>query len=193
MKTDFVSQNLTAGQLNAIVKNLGGEEAALRFLRGELVVQEREFPFHVTGELMIQIPALARPTLEELRKDYSFIRSIERDTSPTDAVTLNLATILRSNEERVKGEEYERRIAQKLDLILGFQQAVWLVKNQDKFPDFMAPLGKIYIDFSGIVVVVGNGHRGVPCLARDGRRWGLYWYWFGRGFGRYGRLAISSK
>ncbi len=34
----FASQNLTAGQLNAIVKKLGGEQDALRFLRGELVV-----------------------------------------------------------------------------------------------------------------------------------------------------------
>ena len=35
---DFASQNLTAGQLNAIVKKLGGEQDALRFLCGELVV-----------------------------------------------------------------------------------------------------------------------------------------------------------
>ena len=35
---DFASQNLTAGQLNAIVKKLGGEQDALRFLRGELLV-----------------------------------------------------------------------------------------------------------------------------------------------------------
>ncbi|MDE2021753.1 MAG: hypothetical protein KGI71_02415 [Patescibacteria group bacterium] len=35
---DFASQNLTAGQLNAIVKKLGGEEGALKFLRGELLV-----------------------------------------------------------------------------------------------------------------------------------------------------------
>ncbi len=35
---DFASQDLTAGQLNAIVKKLGGKDDALRFLRGELVV-----------------------------------------------------------------------------------------------------------------------------------------------------------
>jgi hypothetical protein len=40
MSTAFVSQNLTAGQLNAIVKMLGGEDGAMRFLRGELVVRE---------------------------------------------------------------------------------------------------------------------------------------------------------
>ena len=43
-KMDFASQNLTAGQLNAIVKNLGGEEGALKFLRGELVVQPVVLP-----------------------------------------------------------------------------------------------------------------------------------------------------
>lgn len=34
----FASENLTFGQMNAIVKKLGGKEGALRFLRGELLV-----------------------------------------------------------------------------------------------------------------------------------------------------------
>ncbi len=34
MSTEFASAGLTAGQLNAIVKKLGGHEAALNFLRG---------------------------------------------------------------------------------------------------------------------------------------------------------------
>ena len=42
MSMEFASANLTAGQLNAIVKKLGGEEGALRLLRGELVVSEPE-------------------------------------------------------------------------------------------------------------------------------------------------------
>ena len=36
----FASADLTAGQLNAIVKKLGGKEEALKFLRGELTVSE---------------------------------------------------------------------------------------------------------------------------------------------------------
>ncbi|MFZ2556178.1 MAG: hypothetical protein WAZ27_04580 [Minisyncoccia bacterium] len=53
---DFVSQNFTAGQLNAIVKKLGGEEAAMRFLRGELTVSAatttpREFSVWKTVKL----------------------------------------------------------------------------------------------------------------------------------------------
>ncbi len=38
-KMEFASQNFTAGQLNAIVKGLGGEEGAHEFLRGELTVK----------------------------------------------------------------------------------------------------------------------------------------------------------
>ena len=40
MSTEFASAKLTAGQLNAIIKKLGGHDRALRFLRGELSVSE---------------------------------------------------------------------------------------------------------------------------------------------------------
>ena len=40
MSTEFASANLTLGQLNAIVKKLGGHDMALRFLRDELSVSE---------------------------------------------------------------------------------------------------------------------------------------------------------
>ena len=40
MSNEFASKNLTVGQINAIVKKLGGYEAALKFLRGELAVSE---------------------------------------------------------------------------------------------------------------------------------------------------------
>ncbi|NCD00880.1 hypothetical protein EOL94_02220 [bacterium] len=39
-KKEFVASSLTMGQVNAIVKKLGGVEQALRFLRGELILQE---------------------------------------------------------------------------------------------------------------------------------------------------------
>jgi hypothetical protein len=40
VSTEFASAGLTAGQLNAIVKKLGGHDMALRFLRDELSVSE---------------------------------------------------------------------------------------------------------------------------------------------------------
>lgn len=38
--TEFASKDLTVGQLNAIVKKLGGHDAALKFLRGECSVSQ---------------------------------------------------------------------------------------------------------------------------------------------------------
>ena len=40
INNEFASADLTAGQLNAIVKKLGGHEKALAFLRGEITVAE---------------------------------------------------------------------------------------------------------------------------------------------------------
>lgn len=42
MKSEFASAGLTVGQLNAVVKKLGGHEGVLRFLRGEISVTEPE-------------------------------------------------------------------------------------------------------------------------------------------------------
>ncbi len=40
MSTEFASAGLTAGQLNAIVKKLGGHDCAIKFLQGTLSVSE---------------------------------------------------------------------------------------------------------------------------------------------------------
>jgi hypothetical protein len=40
MSTEFASADLTAGQLNAIVKKLGGYDGAIKFLQGKLSVSE---------------------------------------------------------------------------------------------------------------------------------------------------------
>jgi hypothetical protein len=150
--------------------------------------------FRQMEKIAIQIPALSRPTIEELQAQYSWIKSIERDNSPTEAVKLSLATVLRSDEtESISGVEYERRLIGKLDLILGYQQAKWLVEHQDGFPDFMALLGKIYIDFSGLIVVNVDGLRYFPYLSQSVKRWYLHWDWFSSDFNPNVRVAVSSK
>ena len=168
-----------------------GVEATF-FIRNGFRVQVDDL-FLDTGELSIPIPALPRLTIEEIQKKFSWVKSIERDTSPTEAVTLNFATILRPEENQVNGTEYERRITPKLDILLGLQQALWLVDHQDEFPAFMALLGKIYIDFSGLVVVRGDGNRGRFSLRQGGERWSVNWDWLGNDFDRHGRLALSGK
>lgn len=161
------------------------------FIRNGFRVQD-DF-FRETGELMIKIPALPRPTLAKLREKYFLIEQIERDTSPVEAITLRLGTVLRLNEKRVNDIEYENRIAPKLDICPGYQQGCWLVEHQDEFPELMALLGNAYIDFLGLRVVHADGHRGSPCLDEHGMRWGFGWHWDVSGLHRRGCIAISGK
>lgn len=158
---------------------------------------ERNLPTFLQIEtLSVSIPAFSRPTLKKLQKSFSWIKSIERDTSPTEAVMLNLATVFRPSENEISGKEYEVRISPKLNLILGYQQASWLVEHQNEFPELMKLIGKVYIDFPGLVVVEENGNRHVPGLGRENGRWCLYWRWFvyvSDRYSRYGRVAFSGK
>lgn len=157
--------------------------------------QEPEF-FRHTGELSIQIPALQRPTIEQINEAFPEMRfeQIERDTAPTKALTLALATVLPISETRaISGTEYEQRIAPRRNVILGYQQAVWLVEHQDEFPEFMALLGKIYINFSGLVVKRADDRHYIPCLNRFGKRWYIYWNWLDYDFDSEGRIASSGK
>ena len=108
--------------------------------------------------------------------------------------TLILGTVLREGETgSINGTEYERRLAPKQNVILGFQHRQWLLEHQTEFPELMALLGKVYIDFSGLVVVLGGGDRGVPCVSLDGRRWDGFWAWLDGDFRPDGRVAVSRK
>ena len=78
--------------------------------------------------------------------------------------------------------------------LLGYQQLAWLVEHQDKYPVFMDLLGKIYVDFSGLVVVIELGdRRSVPYGGRSGKRWGAGWGWLRGHFRQIGRLAVSGE
>jgi len=149
--------------------------------------------FRETGEVSIQLPALKRPTLKELQSKYDWIKSIERDTSTEEAVTLTFATVLTpSDGNSIDGREYEKRIALKHDALLGFQHMAWLIEHQDEFPEFKPFLGKIYIDFPGLVVVNRDGDRNLPYCSRDGSRWDDFWDWLGDDFNSSGRIAFGK-
>jgi hypothetical protein len=149
--------------------------------------------FRETGELSIQIPALKRPTLEYLQSKNDWIDHIERDTSTEEPVTLTLATVLAAGSaDSINRAEYEKRIAEHLNVLLGFQHYEWLLEHQTEHPQFMALLGKIYIDFSGIVVVHRGGGRSVPYCSQYGSRWCGRWDWLSDGFHAHGRLAVGK-
>lgn len=60
MSTEFASAGLTAGQLNAIVKKLGGHDRALMFLRDELTVSEPVKPKLLELLGIVSVPASAK-------------------------------------------------------------------------------------------------------------------------------------
>ncbi len=99
----FESQDLTAGQLNAIVKKLGGHDAAMKFLRGELVVSEPDrkwreqdgvIYFSVTSDGTTGEEWIARLEKKSFRVgDYakSVLRS--KDFKPTKGVTTEISVL----------------------------------------------------------------------------------------------------
>ena len=103
MSTEFASANLTLGQLNAIVKKLGGHDMALRFLRDELSVSEptrswREedgvIYFSVTSDGTTGDDWIKRP--EGNGFDVGgYVKSILRsaDFKPTSGVTTEVAVL----------------------------------------------------------------------------------------------------
>lgn len=169
------------------------------FIRNGFQMKTRNF-FRETGEFTLKIPALPRPTLNELRAREIFhsIESID-DTSPIEAITFKLGTVFDVGEKSpINSREYRFRIATMSDATLGFQHATWLVGNQDKFPEFMALAGEIYIiDFLGLRVCTDSGDdRAFPILraANGSKRWELYWHWIKYELHSCGmRIAVASK
>lgn len=171
-------------------KRAGGEATA--FIQNGFRMQTGD-EFRAMEALGIEIPALARPTLAELQAEYPYIKLIKWDSSPTEAVKLDLGTVLRPDEaEGIHGQEYERRLAPKLNLILGYQQAKWLVEHQDEFLGLSSLSRNVRIDFFGLGVVNADGSRNIPCFRQFQKRWYIDWRWFEHGFTPQGRIAMSG-
>jgi hypothetical protein len=187
---------LDGGLLQELIE-LPPKQRGVRFaalLRNECQDLIGEF-FKETGEFTIQIPALKRPTLEELQENNPRIISIERDISPEGPVTLKLGTVLGVGKKPISGEKYERRLALIPDTPLGWQQLSWLVAHQDdpELKSFKAFVWRYYyIDFLGLVVIHGV-HRVVPFAVMGSKRWDRCWHDLDGGFNSKGRLALSSK
>lgn len=189
---DFVASGL---QDLVIRDPRGAGQQFEAFLRNGCRLAVETF-FRGTGELTIKIPALKRPTLAELQAEWSGIKEIIRDISTEEPVTLKLGTVLRADETKsIGGSEYERRILalQNAGRTLGWQHRKWLIEHQTEFPEFMSLLGKVYIDFPGLVVLSVGGGRDVPYAGDGGERWDGSWHWLDSDFRQGGRIAVSAE
>ncbi len=150
-----------------------------------------------TGELIIRIPPLKRPTLDELCDEYkdNHFKFIKRDISPIQAVTLRLGTVLRSGEPYIKSSECQDRISSYQNLI-GFQQLKWILKNEAIFFGFKYLMTQIYIEGPGLIIVDDLDYECIPRLSSTF----LHWTYVNAGscssffnWGRIGYYQIESR
>lgn len=103
MSTEFASAGLTAGQLNAIVKKLGGHDMALRFLRDELSVSKPTRSWREEGGVIYFSVTSDGTTGEDWIKrlegkgfrvgDYAKQVLRSPDFKPTNGVTTEVAVL----------------------------------------------------------------------------------------------------
>ena len=101
--SEFASASLTVGQLNAIVKKLGGHDAALKFLRGELIVSEPTLSWREQdGVIYLSVTSdgttgpewIARLEKKGFRvSDYAKSVLCSSDFKPTSGITTEIAIL----------------------------------------------------------------------------------------------------
>lgn len=179
----FAMANLTGGQMNAIVKRLGGYDAALKFLRGELTISEptrtwREqdgiIYFSVTSD-----GTTGPQWIERLEKkgfrigDYakSVLRS--SDFKPTNGVTTEIAVLkgmlFADNERTTKNIRAE---ADRRNLTKPNAEVACLIRENFSDEEIKA---------MGFWIVTMHE----PIKDSDGDLDLLYAHWFGDGDGRW--------
>lgn len=101
--SEFASADLTVGQINAIVKKLGGYEGALRFLRGETLITEPERKWRENdGVIYLSVTSdgttgpewIVRLEKKSFRvNDYAKSVLCSEDFKPTSGVTTEIAIL----------------------------------------------------------------------------------------------------
>ena len=178
----FASKNLTAGELNAIVKKLGGEEGARKLLRDELVI------FKPISQI-IQIDR-SKPfdPVNFIVAGWSIEEQDEKSLALTkvDLAKVVFETTLEKNEKNIKGEERLERLKEKNVVRLDAKIFQMLWENQHLIPENWKEKtngNTTYIFFDGTVLRSSDGRRYVLYLCWDGGEWDGDYGWLGGGFG----------
>ncbi|MDA1335136.1 MAG: hypothetical protein O2794_03960 [bacterium] len=195
MSTEFASASLTAGQLNAIVKKLGGHDMALRFLRDELSVSEptrswREedgvIYFSVTSDGAIGEEWIKRLEGNGFRVgDYAKQVLRSPDFKPTNGVTTEVAVL-----KGMLFEDHFDRITKKIRAEadkrkLSKPNAELVCLIREKFTDkeieqmglwYIVAMHKLINDSDGDPRLLsarrsGDGRWLGACYGRPGRGW----------------------
>lgn len=153
--------------------------------------------YRKSAPILIPIPALARPSFAEVQQ-YG-VSHILYDISPTEAVNLELGTVLVGGETHINRATYDARI--KGLCLPGLQHFLWLIENQDDEKQDDEPIVRLKTLFRDENLCGDSrgftGRRGrstcprFPHLFEVGGRLVLGWDSTG-GLARFGRLAVCS-
>ena len=185
-KMDFASQNLTAGQLNAIVKNLGGEEGALKFLRGELIIQPvavPEPPPEPVLDFLVRVDRSVKPSYPDWMKK---LEHPELECSGPAEYNLQTAVEQWLHDDQKNGSVQGNTIYKSLQkgnalaTCLNLQDG--LAIQQKGIAVFRKLFAGKAVFLWGSVVQDRNGRLNVPYLSRLGGKVVVRWLWLDCGF-----------
>lgn len=157
--------------------------------------------FRDIGGIVIELPALPKPTFDESSSNEN--AGLE-DTSPVDPVELIIGTVIQESEQyHIDSAEYARRIVSIGGIFGGLQQAIFLVENQDSHPEFVKLFKKVYkdeptvysrpyVDFLGFIRRSNDGNRFCPRIGITySERLFLGLTWLDRGCRIGGYVAVA--
>ena len=192
MENAFASQNLTAGQLNAIVKNLGGEEGALKFLRGELTVQPVVIPKPVPElplDFLVRVDRSVKPTYPDWFKE---LEHPELELTGPAEYDLNTVGLWLHDDQR-NGVVVGNTIYEHLKKYNALASCLNLQDGLAIQAKGIAVFRKLFADKAvflwGSVVQYRVGNLNVPYLCEDGGRVVVIWNWLDGSFSS-GRPAL---
>jgi len=172
---DFASQNLTAGQLNAVVKKLGGEEGVKKFLQGlsEVVVKT-----HI-------IDCDADPFLPNGWKVEEHIKGGELTWNP-EKITLYLSD--KQKNGMIKCNKLRKELKGKL--VLNANVLEYLLKNPHLIPEEWK--GKC-VFFWGTIYRDSDGNLYVRYLNSYGSSWDWDYDWLDGDWGDGRPAAVLAE
>ena len=174
MSAEFASADLTAGQLNALVKKVGGKDAVLGILRGtvELVTKVTSFITH-TFTILVDETKSVEEAVEAWKFDWTNTDiTSENFPQPKDGKKLEKEVTLFHFKEKISSEGAIRKMDE-----AGYKPGtIWdLLGLALKEPNLQKEFPIVALGSVG----GKGGSRSVPSLDWDDRRRCLGLYWFG--------------